>query len=587
MNDEYSKEDTRRFFEYEKPPASGAVVRLWGVSKPTLTAVTIPDETPSFVFQAPFSNRPAGSYVVRWRVKVLKNFSIPNELRFSVRVVYDAEEDTTGSFDMIMSHTELMTLDPSPEKGGTFDLELEELVVIQPYQFHNPHNKSQWSTVVVAMSNCESVDDKYSGLSIEHVELSPYTSSWPSATGVAIKHTVKRAVEPKFTIDIMGSSALQGYPHPLPITRLSWSKGNMFLAALALSENTAYITVWNMKDWDSSKPQDTTILRKNRAVATTKHQGGILKDLSIGLAISPNGRHVAVYQEPGIGQWADGSELNECEFHFRLLIPQPVQNVSNITPIIPIAAIAAIVPNTDVILDMKSAGAKLPKEDEDQTRPPHPTLRDFIGYGAFLTDKKTCSSDMSDFTNAHHAHEGSGVGNGVKASNDETSDRNIQSTAPSESFAACNGICLDIFKIKSELNWEHTHSITLTDLIPTINRRITCKVMMDTISSNKFMWLEDGGLCCTIWDLHKGSNVSYLFSGPDNTRLGKSVFRGDSTMSISPDESIVAIASADGALTTFYANTGIAISNKKFPGHRIDESSTCPDYRQDHSWILL
>jgi hypothetical protein len=68
----------------------------------------------------------------------------------------------------------VLTIDPSPEEDRTFDLELEELVVVQPYQ----HNKGQWSTVVVTMSNCESVDDKYSGLSIEHVELSPYTQSY-------------------------------------------------------------------------------------------------------------------------------------------------------------------------------------------------------------------------------------------------------------------------------------------------------------------------------------------------------------------------------------------------------------------------
>ncbi|KAK3824659.1 MAG: hypothetical protein J3Q66DRAFT_94381 [Benniella sp.] len=178
MSGEYHEADTRRCFEYEKP-ASGAVVSLWGMSKPTLTAVTIPDKTPSFVFKAPFNKRPAGYYVVRWRVKVLKNVSIPNGLRFSVRVIYDAEEDMTGSFDMIMPHEELMALDPTPEKGGTFDLELEELVVVQPYQHINQHNKRQSSTVVVAMSNCESVDHKYSGLEVQHVELSPFTQSPP------------------------------------------------------------------------------------------------------------------------------------------------------------------------------------------------------------------------------------------------------------------------------------------------------------------------------------------------------------------------------------------------------------------------
>ncbi|KAF9345276.1 hypothetical protein BGX34_004891, partial [Mortierella sp. NVP85] len=250
-------------------------------------------------------------------------------------------------------------------------------------------------------------------------------------TGGAIKHTVKRVAKPKFTIDVIEPPTNSGdklprspsQSHSNPITRLAWSKNGMFLAALALSNDTAYITVWNMKDWDPSKPQDTTILHRNRTVATTKHQKGVLQSLSIGLTISSNGCHVAVYQEPRIGQWADGSELNECEFDFRLLIPRPVPNVSNVPigPIFPIAAIAAIVPTADIILNMESAVGAIspPKEggnqanpQENQIRSPHPTLRGFIGYGAFLTDKKTCGSDMSDFTNAHHAHEDSGVGKG-------------------------------------------------------------------------------------------------------------------------------------------------------------------------------
>ncbi|KAF9345768.1 hypothetical protein BGX34_004504, partial [Mortierella sp. NVP85] len=405
------------------------------------------------------------------------------------------------------------------------------------------------------------------------------------------KRTVKRTAKSKFTINVFeppikSGDKPPGYPsHTNPIMRLAWSKDSTFLAALALSAHTAYVTVWDMKHWNPSNPQDTSILHQKRAVVTTEYQSGNLQDLSIGLAISSNGDQVVVYQEPMIGQWADGSDLERSTFCFRLLTPQPVQDATDA-----INATAA----TDITLNMEptnepsvvnvksgnhhsrstsvSTTTPLLNESVGKQAPlAHPTLKGFIGYGAYLTGRRSCGCDISDFTNAHSAHEDSEVGNRVSDSKDKTrsSGCNTQSTAPGESFAACNGIHLDIFKVKLKLNWEHTHSIKLTDLIPTINRRITCKTMMGAMSSNKFMWLEDSGLCCTIWDLHKGSNIAYL-SNPDDMRLGRSDFRGSNTMSISPDESLVALASVDGTLTTFYANTGIAISSRKFPEHRIE-----------------
>ncbi|KAK3824539.1 MAG: hypothetical protein J3Q66DRAFT_383968 [Benniella sp.] len=172
-------------------------------------------------------------------------------------------------------------------------------------------------------------------------------------------------------------------------------------------------------------------------------------------------------------------------------------------------------------------------------------LKNFIGYGSFLTEGMNKGWDMDDL------------------------NVNAQPKSSNTVFAACNGIYIDVFKVKLGHKWRHTHSIRLTDLTPTISRRITCQMMIDTITSNAFMWLEDSGVCCTIWDLQKGSNISYV-SIPDDAKLRSPVFRGSSTMSISPDESMVAVASIDGILTTFHANTGIAISSRKFSGQQIE-----------------
>jgi hypothetical protein len=51
------------------------------------------------------------------------------------------------------------------------------MVVVQPYQLLNPSGHSQWATVQVEMSNCDSTDAGYSGLRVEHVEMIPLHES--------------------------------------------------------------------------------------------------------------------------------------------------------------------------------------------------------------------------------------------------------------------------------------------------------------------------------------------------------------------------------------------------------------------------
>ncbi|KAK3824655.1 MAG: hypothetical protein J3Q66DRAFT_94295 [Benniella sp.] len=559
----------KQYFGYEKHVAPGSPVILWGgyykkLKKNSTTPADpalIPAKTPSFEFNAFFRECPAGHYVVRWRIKLDENFSIPNGFRFRIGVSYSAEEDTTGSLDVILPQEKL-------EKGGTYTLELEELVIIQPYQKRCQSGEEQWSTVVITMSSRGSIDDEYSGLQVEYVELSLSSNQNDAAVGTTQYDSiiVKRAATSDFTVDFMEStlpestlpestlpvstvaeSTVSGSHPTIPITRIAWSKDNTFLAALALSEDSAYITVWDMKHWNSSRPDDTSTLHQKRAVATIRSQEkGDLRGHSIGLAISPDGFQVAVYQEPMIGQWASGSELDENASQLHLLYPQTVQALTT-------ADGEVVLDMTEPLRDFKNAA--------QENYIPHSKLKRFIGYGAFFPEARNNDWRMNSST-AHLADKN--MGDGSKMDPKNTSNTGTV-------FVACNGIYMDVFRIRPEPNWEHTHSIRLVDLMPTISRRVTCKMMMETMSGNKFMWLEDGEVCCSIWDLRKGSNVSYISNpNPDNAKLGNPIFRGNRTMSISPDESMAVVATADGGLTTFYANTGVVISNRKFPDHRIE-----------------
>ncbi|KAK3824675.1 MAG: hypothetical protein J3Q66DRAFT_419306 [Benniella sp.] len=535
MDDDYHQ---RRFgYESKKDQTeSKEHVSFWGGfytksennNDPAFPAI-IQKEIPSFEFNAFFQGWNAGHYVVRWRLKLLKGYHFSDGLRFRVSVNYGAEEDSTGSQDVIISHEELqkLVMNHTSDRGQGLEvvLELEELVVIQPYLEESASGEDQLTTVVVTMSSFEGAEKKYSHFQVEYVELRLFNDSNEDQTGrVPI---VKGTSEPTF---IMKSPPLQKadstVPITVPITRIAWSKDNTFLATLAIQEDIGYITVWDMKDWYPSRPEATSSLVGECMRKTVMHHGAdeYLEDLPIGLAISAD----EGAQDP----------------------PESQEGVSGPHIAVPIDPLAKTTHSnglptksnkSPISLDAIQNQASLSYEEGG---PPHRVLASFIGYCAFLTE-------------------------GGDSSEDDSGEDANTTRSRSTLFVACNGIYIDVFKIKPGKEWRHTHSIGLTDLTPTISRRVTCQMMMDTITARSFMWLEDDGACCMVWDLQKGSNISYL-SGSDDTTLGSSLFRGNSTMSISPDESMVAVASADGTLTTFYASTGIAINSKKFASFQIE-----------------
>ncbi|KAF9352320.1 hypothetical protein BGX34_012210, partial [Mortierella sp. NVP85] len=168
-----SEESYRRYFgyEYDGQVVPEAHVSLWGGTNNPSIYATIPNGTPTFEFNALYRGWNTGHYVVRWRVKLLKDYHFSNGLRFRVSVNYGAEEDASDSRDVVIPHKELQKLG----KGHKFDqgqdldldLELEELAVVQPCE-------NQRTAVVVTMSSHGGALDRYSGLEVQYVELIPF-----------------------------------------------------------------------------------------------------------------------------------------------------------------------------------------------------------------------------------------------------------------------------------------------------------------------------------------------------------------------------------------------------------------------------
>ncbi|KAF9951176.1 hypothetical protein BGZ65_006125, partial [Modicella reniformis] len=367
VTEDSTDSDCRRFFRAKEDPSQGISINIRGIKERSGEAATILEGTLIFKFIAEFKEFKSGYYVVHWHVKLLEGFSLLNGLRFSVGVSYDAElEDTSGSFDDVsMSSEELGKL----VKNHPYDLELEELVVIQPHEGK--------ATIELLLSNIESERRfEHSGLQVDCVEIRPFTGGnegqTTGATSEVGKHIVKRAVNSKFESEITGAPRFwivkpKEELSALPITRLAWSKDSSFLASLALEDRCAHITVWDMNyTKDLPESGDTSALQLTCIAATVPYDGlDDLRNLSIGLTISPTGDQVAVYQEPKIGQWMDGTKLDKCSFRI---------HVFN-NPLVRRSGSVALTVDGTVQDEIR-----LEKQDIRQ----HKLFDSFIGYGTFL-----------------------------------------------------------------------------------------------------------------------------------------------------------------------------------------------------------
>ncbi|KAG0215938.1 hypothetical protein BGX28_007164 [Mortierella sp. GBA30] len=542
-------------------------------------AANIPDKTAAFKLIANFSDYRAGNYNIHWRVRALEDFNIPNGLHFLVYVTYD--------YISVRNPFRIGEI----AKDQWYNLILEEQLVILPHE-------GKANVQVLLCNNDNTSRDVYSGFEIEHVEIRPFTMRAEPQSGVR-NNLVRRAGIPNFVFDTakLRPTALDTsyIPSVAPITRIASSKNSRFVATLALAQDEANITVWDMAVLKnpSIAPKKVSKLYRTGVSATVPFAG--IGKLAIGLSISTTGDQLAIYQEPKIGEWLDGSDVGKATFPFKLfnnpMVRQQTLIVNIDTP-------------AENIIDGKSQSAAQDGSPNErflsynagdtpgsstsismqlqEVAWEHELLRSFIGFGEFLPENKQGKWKKNEVNSTLTSSEGGDETDG----GDDAKDVRAKSNEPmgNSVFVACNGLYLDVYEISPQQKWKRLHTITLSDLLPTLSRRITCKMMMESISSNTFMWLEDGGRSCTIWNLLTGSNITHI-SSIENARFKGATFRGHSKMAISPHESIVALASVDGSLTTYFVNTGMAIDDRKFIGEKIEYVGFCS--QDDQLFVIL
>ncbi|KAF9567876.1 hypothetical protein EC968_003146 [Mortierella alpina] len=564
-----------------------------GKAEPTMTAI-IPDKTAAFRLKANFKDYAAGHYNIHWRVRALDDFNIPNGLHFIVYITYDSEPDVSGSMDVIMLPHKVNLL----AKNQWYNLLLEEQLVILPH-------RGTANIQAMLCSNENISQDVYAGFEIEHVEIRPITMRAESQAGVR-NTLVRRAGFPNFTFDtakIRPTAQDRSYiPSSAPVTRIAASKSGKFIATLALSQDEAQITVWDMSALKNPGIASKNISKLYKTCASVLVPFIGIGKLAIGLSISTTGDQLAIYQEPQIGDWMDGSPIDGATFPFKLYNNPLVRQQSLVVNIDPTedsvdtpAYKAAEEKPSSSPRESPSNGRYRNNSSNESGTPVSPpvnqqlieistdeeSLKSFVGFAEFLPETRKRDWEKNDVNSSLTSGSDD---NGDEAENgDDSKDKN-GAPAQSSMFVTCNGLYIDVYNISPERKWKRLHTITLSDLLPTLSRRITCKLMMESISSNTFMWLEDGGRSCTIWNLLTGSNITHI-SSIENARFKGPTFRGHSKMAISPHESIVALASVDGSLTTYFVNTGMAIDDRNFMDEKIEYVGFCA--QDDQLFVIL
>ncbi|KAF9972318.1 hypothetical protein BGZ73_004577 [Actinomortierella ambigua] len=269
------------------------------------------------------------------------------------------------------------------------------------------------------------------------------------------------------------------------------------------------LQVWSKHDVERAGRNRPSFLDVSQLGASVERiQCTDARNLSLELAISPSGEHIAITHPPKAGDWQVGdtlptSELGVCFFRNPLAVYG--------------SEIMVTVADGDRVGRRLEVFATIPV-----------SLQNAVGYADFV---------------------------GELASNTNT---------PSTKFVFCNGLYLDIFEVLSD-ELVHCHTISLVSKASGLCRTIACEMTMSSISSNMFIWVEEDGRYCTTWDLTNGSAIGRF----EISRRQRMTSTGLTALKFARNQNIVAIAGFDNTITTLDAYSGMEISRRYFK-HQIE-----------------
>ncbi|KAG0226942.1 hypothetical protein BGW42_003296 [Actinomortierella wolfii] len=465
---------------------------------------------------ANFANVAVGQYALYLRVKTVNEE--PTSLRFTARImVRYAKTRLTKTFC-----TEFTKNFDDGDNGWYYLKALGQLEVSAHHDIANVNIRIEQ-------------DDTYrvcGKLWVQSLELTPAVSS--------PKYPYKiftRAMQPKFTIatqTIPRNDAASNTPTgddtvlEIPedsgvVTRVTTSIEGKYLAALTVHSSYFTVHVWSEQD---IKLEDRLIDKQldvskfgrvservgwkdadstnHEDADSTNHKDADIINLE--LAISNSGEYIAVTEAPKIGDWQEGSEFPSSKIG-ACIFRNPLDNA-----------------NVDDSQAFNQAGSSLVRLKAIPNK-----LKEAVGYATFVS---ACSSE----------------------------DKNTPTK-----FVFCDGLHVDVYNIRDGC-LDRSHTISLASKISPLLRTTACELMMASITTDMFIWVEDNGRHCSTWSLNNGTAIGrFEVSGP---RYGNRA--NGPMMKVVHNQNTIAVVGVDNSVTTVDASSGITLSRKVFKAGLIE-----------------
>ncbi|KAF9977536.1 hypothetical protein BGZ73_005665 [Actinomortierella ambigua] len=337
------------------------------------------------------------------------------------------------------------------------------------------------------------------------------------------------------------------------VTRLVSSKNGRFLAALIVFSGHVKVKVWRTSDVegeDTSKPKIQDIAHCGESAEIMFPEA---MDIPLELAISASGEHIAVYQAPKVGDWLPKKDVPKSNFgvglfrNFSALDTPPQVHIPVEGSTSSLADLAVDTPAyLENMVPVRGPGEEKTTQLLDHMADIPSTINNSVGYATFV-DKIT-SGALS---------------------------------LPAR-FVFCDGLYLEVFELQAN-KLIPSNSIPLVNMSPSILWRTdACELMIRSIASNMFLWVEENGRYCSTWDLSNGSAIGRI----EITGLQVGGHSGDTELRVACSDNIIAIVGYDNSITTVEASSGMTISRRLFSGRTV-ESIVFPSPQSHFLLVLL
>ncbi|KAG0249115.1 hypothetical protein DFQ27_000354 [Actinomortierella ambigua] len=141
----------------------------------------------------------------------------------------------------------------------------------------------------------------------------------------------------------------------------------------------------------------------------------------------------------------------------------------------------------------------------------------------------------------------------------------IRETEVSPRFVFCDGRSVHVFDQKAK-RLVASHTISLPDLSSSLWRTMACELLVSSIATNMFIWVEANGDYCSMWHLSSGT----AFGRIQITKPHRGDQANTTEMLVTYNKNRIVILGFDNSITIVDATTGIRFGQYQFSGRVVE-----------------